>query len=267
MKTVTLNHIVRNTLMDMQFPLHYYVRFLHYGIQCLEELNYDFPLGDTGSVSANYTGATASNVKSIELDVTSYMRAILPGDCVDIVDVSAKYGEHVLPLRLDPSLNLVQKYDAQGNKVAYADQDNITYDLDLVYTTTSHFGHVNEYGEHVGRAYGIVGQQSQSYNVDREAGELVFNNAMEVNKVTLTYITDGVSTTEANVVHPYAQDVIKKYIMYQKHYHTNTSFNKVGLAKQDFVNAKRKLRARLNSLSYADIIASLRTGIHGSIKN
>lgn len=267
MKTVTLNHIVRNTLMDMQYPLHYYVRFLHYGIQCLEELNYDFPLGTTGSVASNAQGATASNVKSVELDVTSYMRAILPGDCVDIVDVSAKYGEHILPLRLDPSINLIQKFDESGNKVAYDDQDNITYDLDLVYTTTSHFGHVNEYGEHVGRAYGIVGQQAQSYNIDTNNGELVFNNALEVNKIVITYITDGVSTTEANVVHPYAQDVIKKYIIYQKHYHTNTSFNKVGLAKNDYVNAKRRLRARLNALTYADIIASLRTGIHGSIKN
>lgn len=253
--------------MDMQYPLHYYTRFLHYGIQCLEELNYDFPLGATGNVSSGYTGATASNIKSVELDVTSYMRAILPGDCVDIVDVSAKYGEHTLPLRLDQSINLIQNYDGSGNKIPYADQDNITYDLDLVYTTTSHFGHVNEYGEHVGRAYGIAGQQAQSYNIDANAGELVFNNALEVNKITITYVTNGISVSEANVVHPYAQDVIKKYIIFQKHYHTNTSFNKVGLAKQDFVNAKRRLRARLNALSYADIIAALRQGIHGSIKN
>jgi hypothetical protein len=230
MKTVTLNHIVRNTLMDMQYPLHYYTRFLHYGIQCLEELNYDFPLGDSGSITSGSESATASNVKSVELDVTTYMRAILPADCVDVVDVSGKYGEHILPLRKDQSLNLIQNYDDAGNKIAHSDQN-------------------------------------KSYNIDSHAGEIVFNNSLTVNKVVLTYISDGITTSEANVVHPYAQDVIKKYIIYQKHYHTNASFNKVGISKQDFHNAKRKLRARLNALTYADIVSTLRTGIHGSIKN
>lgn len=267
MKTVTLNHIVRNTLMDMQYPLHYYTRFLHYGIQCLEELNYDFPLGDSGSITSGSESATASNVKSVELDVTTYMRAILPADCVDVVDVSGKYGEHILPLRKDQSLNLIQNYDDAGNKIAHSDQNNINYDLDLIYNTTTNFGHVNEQGEHIGRGYGISSEQSQSYNIDSHAGEIVFNNSLTVNKVVLTYISDGITTSEANVVHPYAQDVIKKYIIYQKHYHTNASFNKVGISKQDFHNAKRKLRARLNALTYADIVSTLRTGIHGSIKN
>jgi len=264
MKTVTLDHIVRNTLMDMGYPLHYYTRFLHYAIRGLEELNYDFPLGSTASGLNN---ASSANVKVKELDVTDWMRAVLPSDCVDVVSVDAKYGEHTLPLRLDQSLNIIQRFDSSGNKVSHIDQSNIVYDEDLLFTTTSTFGHVNEYGEHTGRAYGVVAEQSQSYNVDFGVGELVLNNALEVNKVVLYYISDGVSTSEINVVHPYAQDVLNKWIKYQKYSHTRMDYQKVGLAKQEYVNAKRRLRSRLNALNYADIIASLRLGIHGSIKN
>tara|TARA_Y100001937_G_scaffold14500_2_gene19567 strand:- start:964 stop:1767 length:804 start_codon:yes stop_codon:yes gene_type:complete len=267
MKTITLDHIVRNTLMDMQYPMHYYVRFLHYGIQCLEEINYDIPLGSTGAVGANSTDATSSNVKSVELDVTSYKRAIIPSDCVDVVEVMAKYGEHLLPLRKDPQLNLIQNVDAQGTKIAHPDATLGDSDLEFLYAHTSHYGAVNEFGEHVGRQYGLSTGQSQSYNVDIHQGEIVFNNNVDVTKVTLVYITNGVTVSNANVVHPYAQDTIKKYIIYQKFYHTNSAFNKVGLAKQDFINAKRKLKSRLNALTYADIIASFRQGIHGSIKN
>ena len=267
MKTTTLDHIVRNTLMDMQYPMHYYVRFLHYAIQCLEEINYDIPLGSTGSLGANSTDATSSNVKSVELDVTSYKRAIIPSDCVDVVDVMAKYGEHVLPLRKDPELNLIQNTDSSGNKIPHPDATTSSDDLEFIYSHTSHYGSINEFGEHVGRQYGLAPDQSQSYNVDIHQGEIVFNNNVDVTKVTLVYISNGVTVSNANIVHPYAQDTIKKYIIFQKFYHTNSAFNKVGLAKQDFINAKRKLKSRLNALTYADIIASFRRGLHGSLKN
>jgi hypothetical protein len=39
------------------------------------------------------------------------------------------------------------------------------------------------------------------------------------------------------------------------------------LAKQDYENARRIFRARMNAMDYATIIGSIRNGIFGSLKN
>tara|TARA_A100001201_G_scaffold101606_1_gene87243 strand:+ start:4305 stop:5063 length:759 start_codon:yes stop_codon:yes gene_type:complete len=252
MKTRTLDHIVRNTLLDLQLPLHYYVRFLHYGIRCLEELNYDIPI----------------NVKITKLDVTSYQRAILPSDFVDVVDVSAKYGEHLLQLSLDPELNTSYNYEeGTTNKIKFPDPAPVSFDNELIYSTVNNFGQYNEVGENIGRHYGLAADQKQSYNIDKINGELVFDNALSVSEVTVTYVSDGITTSSANTVTPYAEDTINKYIKYQRSLNSNASANKIGLLKQEFVLAKKKLKSRLNALSFADILRSIRRGIHGSIKN
>jgi hypothetical protein len=41
MKVYTLNNIVRGALMSRGYPMHFYLQFLHYGVQCLRELNFD----------------------------------------------------------------------------------------------------------------------------------------------------------------------------------------------------------------------------------
>lgn len=252
MKTRTLDHIVRNTLLDLQLPLHYYVRFLHYGIRCLEELNYDIPI----------------NVKITKLDITSYQRAILPSDFVDVVDVSVKYGEHLLQLSLDPELNTNYNYEeGTTTKIKHPDPSPVSFDNELIYSTVNNFGQYNEVGENIGRHFGLAADQKQSYTIDKINGELVFDNAVSVSEVTVTYVSDGITTSSANTVTPYAEDTINKYIKYQRSLNSNAAANKIGLLKQEFVLAKKKLKSRLNALSFADILRSIRRGIHGSIKN
>lgn len=252
MKTRTLDHIVRNTLMDLQLPLHYYVRFLHYGIRCLEELNYDIPI----------------NIKITKLDVTSYQRAILPSDLVDVVDVSAKYGEHLLMLSLDPELNTAQNFEeGTTTKIKYPDPAPVSFDNELIYSTVNNFGQYNEVGENIGRHYGLAADQKQSYTIDKINGELVFDNALSVSEVTVTYVSDGVTTSAANTTTPYAEDTINKYIRYQRSLNSVAGQNKISLLRQEFILAKKKLKSRLNALSYSDILRSIRRGIHGSIKN
>jgi len=46
-----------------------------------------------------------------------------------------------------------------------------------------------------------------------------------------------------------------------------SALNKVALAKQEYINAKRKLKSRLNAMTYADVLRIMRQGVHGSIKN
>ena len=80
--------------------------------------------------------------------------------------------------------------DTQGTKIAHPDATLGDSDLEFLYAHTSHYGAVNEFGEHVGRQYGLSTGQSQSYNVDIHQGEIVFNN----NGHDLDFRIDGIDS-------------------------------------------------------------------------
>ena len=252
MKTKSINLIVRDALLDNGLPLHYYTRYLHHALRILDELSMDYDMG---------------NVKSVVLSTTSYQRAVLPNDFVDVVDVSAKHGERLLPMERDRTLNKNYNRDEEGNKIPYPTDTNINYDSEFNYNLISGANNLNTRGELVGRYYGKQRKPLLTYDIDSVNSELVFCNTMSLTEVTLTYITSAVSKSTANLVTPYAVDVITKYIQMMA---VKSDGGKIGLlqyAKMDFDNAKRVFRARMNSMDYAEILGLIRKGIHGSIKN
>jgi hypothetical protein len=252
MKTKSINLIVRDALLDNGLPLHYYTRYLHHALRILDELSMDYDMG---------------NVKSVVLSTTSYQRAILPNDFVDVVDVAAKHGERLLPMERDRTLNKNYNRDDAGNKIPYPTDSNINYDSEFNYNMISGANNLNTRGELVGRYYGKQRKPLLTYDIDSINSELVFCNTMSLTEVTLTYITSAVSKSTANLVTPYAVDVITKYIQMMA---TKADNGKIGLlqfAKMDFDNSKRIFRARMNSMDYAEVLGLIRKGIHGSIKN
>lgn len=252
MKTKSINIIVRDALLDNGLPLHYYTRYLHHALRILDELSMDYDMG---------------NVKSVVLSTTSYQRAILPTDFVDVVDVSAKHGERLLPMERDRTLNKNYNRDEAGNKIPYPTDTNINYDSEFNYNLISGANNLNTRGELVGRYYGKQRKPLLTFDIDTTNSELVFCNTMSLTEVTLTYITSSVSKSTANTVTPYAVDVITKYIKMMAALADGAKIGIFQLAKQDFDNAKRVFRARMNSMDYAEILGLIRKGIHGSIKN
>jgi hypothetical protein len=252
MKTKSLNTIVRDSLLDNGLPLHYYTRYLHHGLRALDELSLDFNLG---------------NIKIIELDVTSYQRAILPADFVDFIDVSAKHGERVLPMERELNLNKKYNYDDEGNKVMYDSALSVNYDAEINYNLISGSNNMNTRGELVGRYYGRKRAPKLTFDIDEENQEIVFSNGMILTKVTLTYMTSAVSRSSANVVTPYATDVITKYIQMMAAKSEGAKISLYQMFKQDYENARRIFRARMNAMDYATILGSIRNGIYGSLKN
>jgi hypothetical protein len=252
MKTKSLDVIVRDALLDNGLPLHYYTRYLHHGLRCLDELSLDFDMG---------------NIKTVVLDVTSYGRAILPADFVDVVDVSGKHGERLLPLERVRNLNKLYNRDAEGNKIAYPSEQSVNYDAEFNYNLISGGATMNSRGELIGRFYGRQRNPLMTYDIDTVNSELVFSNTMSLISITLTYITSAVSRSTANVVTPYATDVISKYINMMAAKAEGSTLGKYQLAQQDYQNAKRVFRARINSMDFAEMIGIIRNGIHGAIKN
>jgi hypothetical protein len=252
MKTKSLNIIVRDALLDSGLPLHYYTRYLHHALRIMDELSMDYDLG---------------NVKSTVLSVTSYQRALLPTDFIDVVDVSAKHGERLLPMERDRTLNKIYNRDDSGNKIPYPTDENINYDSEFNYNLISGANNLNTRGELIGRFYGKQRKPLLVYDIDTTNSEIVFSNTVSLSEVTLTYITSAVSKSSANVVTPYATDVITKYVQMMAAKAEGGTLGKFQLSKQEFDNARRVFRARMNSMDYAEIIGLIRKGIHGSLKN
>lgn len=252
MKTKSLNLIVRDALLDNGLPLHYYTRYLHHALRITDELAMDFNLG---------------NVKTAILSVTEYQRAILPNDFVDIIDVSAKQGERLLPLERDRILNKNYNRDESGNKIAYPMDTNINYDSEFNYNLIASGNNLNTRGELVGRYYGKQRKPLLMYDIDTVNSEIVFSNTVSLTEVSITYITSAVSKSSANVVTPYAVDVITKYIAMKASIAEGGRIGSTQLTKMEFDNALRKFRSRMNSMDYAEVIGLIRKGIHGSIKN
>lgn len=252
MKTKSINLIVRDALLSRKLPLHYYTRYLHHALNIVDELSLDFDLG--------------TNVKIVELDVTSYKRAILPADYVDFIDISAKRGDKLVPLERDVKLNKKYNYNSQGSKIPYpTDESDIQMDIQL--GMAAGVSNVNTTGELTGRYYGVDRRPSYIFDIDIANQEIVFGSNMDLTKVTLVYMTTGVSKSSANVVTPYANDVITKYILMMEALNSKERIGIYQIAKQSYDNARRILRARLNAMNYAEIIGALRDGIHGSLKN
>jgi hypothetical protein len=218
----------------------------------MDELSLDFDLG---------------NVKSVELSVTSYNRAILPTDFIDVIDVSAKHGERLLPLERMRSLNKNYNRDDAGNKISYPASDMVNYDSEFNYNLISGSNNMNTRGEMIGRFYGKQYKPLLAFDIDTINSEIVFNNTMPLEQITLSYVTSAVSKSTANLVTPYAIDVISKYVQMMAIKNEGAKIGVYQLAQQDFHNAKRVFRARMNSMDAAEMVGAIRRGIHGSIKN
>lgn len=251
MKTKSLNMIVRDVLLDSGLPLHYYTRYLQHGLRILDELSLDYDLG---------------SVKTVELDITSYGRAILPSDFVDYIDVSSKSGERLLPLERESRLNKMYNYDDAGNKIPFENEAN-EYIENLNYFLNRGSSMLNSNGQFVGRYYGRERRALFTFDIDKVNQEIVFSNKTTFEKIVLTYVTSAVSKSSANVVTPYAVDTISKYMVMMAAKASGARLGEAQGAKMEFENARRVLRARLNSMDYAEIIGALRRGIHAGIKN
>ena len=249
-KTITLDTITRTSLIDHGFPLHYYFRFLNWALRGLKQATYDHPI----------------NIKSVRRTITSYGAIVVPDDCIGvggIVHVGLEESDKVVPLVHDPSLNRLNKFDSGGNKVLYSAGDENYY-------PGIYEDNFNSNGEHKGRDFAYVGDKRYSYKYIEERNEIQLGIGLTgCTEAVLTYITDGVTISEVNVVHPYAEELILSWIRWKRLEHlprlhrNETAESK---ARSEYYNNKRIFRGRLEELTVNDIIMAGRRGHHAGLK-
>ena len=71
--------------------------------------------------------------------------------------------------------------------------------------------------QNIGQRYGLDPQHAQingSYYIDDNTGLIHFSSNLSGSTIVLDYITDGLSVTEENKIHKFAEDAIYKSIAY-----------------------------------------------------
>lgn len=253
MTLYTLDNIVRSALADKQYPMHFYLQYLTYAVDCLRQLNMD----------------TLQNMKSVRLPINSYKAATLPNDYVDYIRVGNEVGQYITPWgEKKNSYNRLNKFDSEGNKIAYGDIEAQNGILPNNWEGFWYTNYINDKGEHLGRIFNNMPGFRDSFVILRERNEIQLDVSYTGKEIVMDYITDGLSVDASNSVHPYAVDAIKAYIFFkQKEHGRQFTLAEKADAENKYYNQLRILRARLNNIGVNDIRRSLAKGYGPVIKN
>ena len=153
MKLYTLDNVVRSALADRGYTMHWYLQFLQYGVDALRMLNFD----------------VLQNVKSVRLPVNSYKAVTLPCDFVDYIRVGNEVGQYIYPHgEKRDSFNRLNKFDSNGNKIAYGDIEAANGILPNDWEGFWYTNYLNDKGEHLGRIFNNFSGTRDSFVILRE---------------------------------------------------------------------------------------------------
>ena len=238
MTTISLDAVVRNFLLKRQYTLHWYLQFIVYAKDCLRQLNEDDLL--------------CINTKL--LPVNDYNAVDLPSDYLDYTLVGVKVGQNVKPLVETNKINRMINRNSDLEPIKYSESEsnpNNEVNYGALYPFYWHTVYWNSYGEPTGRMFGAgAGVQDDVFSVFPERNQIQLTENMTVDNIVLEYISDGMNADAATRITPYAYDTIDAYIMYQMKCNTRTySAGEAEYAKQDYIDQRKILRARMNPMT------------------
>lgn len=246
MNYVSLDTIVRSTLMRRGYSLHWYVQFLKHSADCLRELGFD----------------TLKNVNTKVIPVTAGNVVKLPCDFVDWTKVGTKTGQYVSRLTQNEAMNRLPNYS--GGQIAnYGEAGTSTYYSGYAYG----WNWYNDLGEFNGELYGATGGVQAGFKLLRERGIIQLSEQITATEIVLEYIGDGTACDNATKIHPYAQAAIEAYVVWQlKEHNRNYGAGERQLAHNQFIVEHKKLRSRLNPITTNDIINIFNRSKTASVK-
>jgi hypothetical protein len=235
MKFTTIDKIVRSVLIQKRCPLHYYLEYAKYALDCLRELTFD-------SLKVVNTKVLAVNENGYYVD--------LPCDYVDWTKVGFKIGQFVQPITQRESINRLHNFNSHGQIINYGDPSRAILDFPF-WPGYWMFQNIDDLGENIGRLYGYnTGISNNSFKIIPERGQIQFTESIESNLIVLEYISDGQTSDNATQVTPYAQACIEAYIRWRSSPSSDIDRSPEAVA---YVNARRILRARKDELTLEQI--------------
>lgn len=244
MKFASIDTICRSTLLQKNYPFHYYLDCLVNARDCLRELTFD----------------DLKVIKTELIDVVQSPNgnyATLPCDYIDYCKIGVRVGQMIKPLVEYQGINRLHNYDSQGAIVNYTTDpptDNqiiYTYPVGLYWQTTT----INDWGENTGRLFGWgAGFEGDTFKVLPERNQIQLNESVNVSKLYVEYISDGMCCDSATQVDSYAWATITAYILWKLKANNRTfGLGEVQMLENEYLKQRKILRARKNGLS-ADLI-------------
>lgn len=237
MTVISLKAIVKDVLMQKGYSLHWYIQCLVYAKNCLRELTFD--------------DLRVVNTKKIP--VNDFNEFEIPADYQDYCRVNAICGEKLRPLVETDKLNKLPSLDSDFNQQTYS--QTATESSALFYGGLYPFywnsTNWNEFGESTGRYYGLgAGVQDDVFSVIKERNVIKVTETLSIDDVILEYISDGMDADSATRVDSYAIATIDAYINWKlKANNRNHGAGEVQMAKQEYIDQRLILRARLSPLT------------------
>ncbi len=246
MNYVSLDTIVRSTLMRRGYSLHWYVQFLKHSADCLRELGFD----------------TLKNVNTKVIPVTAGNVVKLPCDFVDWTKVGTKVGQYVSSLTQNEAMNRLPNYS--GGQIAnYGDGTIDSFYPGFAVT----WNYYNDLGEFDGEVYGATGGVQSGFKLIRERGIIQLSEQITATEMVLEYIGDGTFCDNATKIDPYAQATIEAYDIWQlKEHNRNCGAGERQVAHNQFIVEHKKLRSRLNPITTNEIINIFNRSKTASVK-
>jgi hypothetical protein len=245
-----LDMIVRRSLLEKGYPIHYYAEYMLHASSCIRQLTTD----------------TLKIINSAHLPVNSYYAVDLPQDFVDDISVNIPVGNFLKPVPKNDSLNPVRAIDGDGAFIPYKDrtkgQQETVFGINPSWLW---YWNVNDYGEPTGRFYGAGGgERANGYKIFKERGQIQLTETFAGKSIVLLYISDGQSVNSATQIDMLAFTCIQAYIDWKS---SPNSMKKDSYEARTYLSERRLLRAKLNDLTTTDIKNIVRKHYMASIKN
>jgi len=259
MTVVSLDSIVRNVLMQRQYPLHWYIQFLVYARNCLQEISMD----DLYVVNTKLLPVNAVNAVD------------LPPDFLDYVKVGVQVGQTIRPLVEDNGINRLTKLNSNFEPVPYlqaessdpseVQQQNLGYSPNFFnYWYTINW---NLYGENIGRYFG-GNAYADTFSLIRERNQIQLHEKLNIDYLYLEYVSNGMNTNAATMITPYAFATIEAFILWKLKEHSRTySIGERQIAEQQYIQQRKILRARISSLTISELKRIVNKNIYAAPKS
>lgn len=244
----TVDTIVRRSLLERGYPIHYYAEFLFHCTAAVRELSFD----------------TLRIINTVQLPVNSYFAVDLPEDFVDDLGLCLAWGGQLQNIPKNYNINPLRAVNASGDFVPYTDVTVLNQNILGVDPQWLWFWNVNDWGEPTGRFFGAPGGSVQGYSVIPERRQIQLTEGFGAPSIILQYISDGQRSDNATQITPMAIRAIQTYIDWQR---GPGATMKDSPEARTFYNERKMLRSRLNPLDKTDILNILRNSFVGSPKS
>lgn len=250
--TTTIDEIVRTVLVEMQLPIHFYMRAASIGIRTVRDLN---------------LGALPT-VKAVRLTVDEFNEVDIPADLVDWIRLGQETEKRIRPLGNNENYNRLPNLDADDQQIAYGESSGHTIGVHASFNHYTFGKSVSDYGEINGKMFGMgEPDRNDNFKFIVERGKIAVGKALKEGDVLymeyVAYNKDEFFSGISVIAAPYIEQSIRYNFA---RYDRTGRLGDLDREKMNLDNARRRLNAQVNSINKEDLLRVFRKNFKQSIK-